>query len=108
MKPFAPNGSFPAKTIAKLPGLGIAGRFVTQNDGELGQNMLSGQAPEPPLDENAIRNIAREVFSSSTPSMVGGEGSGFELPEVPDKNRIYVLASVNGKIKWLETESCQQ
>lgn len=107
MKPNLPNTEFGSKTFVKLPGLGIVGRFVTQTQGSGGSNeaFLSQSSTTQQFDETSIRNIAEEVFKSTTPSMIGDQ---FKLPEVPDQNRIYVLASVNGELKWLETESCQQ
>ena len=98
MTPNAPKSKFESKIFAKLPGLGMVGRFITQN--ETGVNSSSLDI----LSRNNVRDIAEEVFKSSTPSMITEQ---FKLPEAP-ADKTYVLASVNGKIQWLETDSCEQ
>jgi hypothetical protein len=108
--PNKPNTKFGDKIFAQLPGFAISGKFVTQNISpqqltqpkpvQAGDTIIQG------LDESAVRNLAEEVFNSSTPSMIRKLSS--KLPDIPDASKIYVLAAVKGEIVWLETESCEQ
>jgi hypothetical protein len=61
VKPNRPNTEFEPKTFAKLPGLSIVGRSVTQAPVE---------QPVPYFDEARVRRIARGLFESNAPSLI--------------------------------------
>lgn len=96
MKPNRPNTETQPKTFVKLNGLSIVGNYVTQDP--------ALNIPPPTFGRKDVEDIV-----STTPSLIGKQGEKGErgdpaqLP-TPPKRGIWVLGSVNGKLKWIETE----
>jgi hypothetical protein len=104
VKPNRPNTEFEPKTFAKLPGLSIVGRSVTQAPVE---------QPVPFFDEARVRRVAKGVFETNTPSLIkpgekGDKGDKGDTGSLDDRTLTYLMDSIsrlNAIIDGLEIAS---
>lgn len=96
MKKNTPNSEFEPRLFANLPSVSIVGRSASQ---KVRPNAVSPRT----LDERDVENIARSVFTSTTPSVV--RNTAPQLPLTPDREDTYVLGLVEGELRWITTES---